>query len=109
MMFDVGDMTLTLEILQLLCSAYRCIGATVARLGMGTTSWEGWVTRCAWACHLVPMTFDLGDMTLTLEIFWQLLYPTYLYYIGQFGCGLPMKGSCERACHLSTVVVTLEL
>ncbi len=38
--------------------------------------WPVWVyqlpmrmrCRCAWACHLAPVTFDLGDMALTLEI-----------------------------------------
>ncbi len=33
---------------------------------------------CAWACHF-------ADVTLTLEILWQLLYPTHWCYIGQFG------------------------
>ncbi len=64
--------------------------------------WPVWICRLprkgrhAWACHFVPVTFDLGDITLTLEILWQLLYPTYLYYIGQWICGLPISGRCAR-------------
>ena len=41
--------------------------------------------RDAWACHFALVVFDIEDMTLTLEILWRLLCPTYLYYIGQFG------------------------
>ncbi len=33
---------------------------------------------CAWACHCAPITFDLADMTLILEILYQLLCPNIL-------------------------------
>ncbi len=64
--FDLGAMTLTLETLKKSCATWcvQSIGATLISLGMWTTH-EG---RCAWACHSAPVTFDLGAMTLTLEI-----------------------------------------
>ena len=45
-----------------------------------------WTTRNEVCMGMIflPMTSDLGDMTLTLEIMWQLSYPTYRCYIGQF-------------------------
>ena len=48
--------------------------------------------RHAWACHFAPVTFDLEDMTLTLDILWLLQCATYSYYIGQVD--LPMRCEC---------------
>ena len=42
-------------------------------------------SRCAWVCSFASMTVDLGAMTLTLEILWQLPWPKYWCYIGQLG------------------------
>ena len=84
--FDLGVVTLNLNIPWK--SRKKSCDTAVAKVLL--LLWPDWVCqlpmrcRCAWAYHLPPVTFDLRDLILTLEILWQLLWPTYWCYIAQF-------------------------
>ena len=71
-----------------LCLSTDFRGNTVAKIFQ--LPFPNWVWgppmkgRCAWAWNFGPVTFDLGAMTLTLEILCTLLCPRYWCQCGQF-------------------------